>query len=84
MERWPWEIFHFVQEQSQVEARPKSQGNASKDQLIRSVALVKNVVVLFLALCRVFKSMEPLTFDSLAETDVVRRFPNSAKVFVYI
>ena len=27
--------------------------------------------------------MEPLSFDSPAETDVVRRFPTSAKVFVF-
>ena len=26
--------------------------------------------------------MEPLYFDSPAETDIVRRFPTSAKVFV--
>ena len=38
--------------------------------------------MLFLALYRVFNSMEPLYFDSLAETDVVKRFPTSAKVFL--
>ena len=27
--------------------------------------------------------MERLSYDSLAETDVVRRFPTSAKVFVF-
>ena len=43
---------------------------------------VRNVVVLLLALYRVFKSMELVFFDSPAETDVVRRFPRSAKVFV--
>ena len=43
---------------------------------------VRNVVVLFLAFYRVLKSMEPLSFDSSAETDVVRRSPTSAKVFV--
>ena len=29
-----------------------------------------------------FKSMEPLSFGSSTETDVVRRFPTTAKVFV--
>ena len=38
--------------------------------------------MLFLALHRVFKSMELLSFDSPAETDIVRRFHTSAKVFV--
>ena len=38
--------------------------------------------MMFLALYRVLKSMEQLFFDSLAETDVVRRFPMSAKVLV--
>ena len=43
---------------------------------------VTDVAVLFLALYRVFKNMEPLYFDSLAETDVVRTFLRSAKVFL--
>ena len=43
---------------------------------------VRNVVLLFFDLYRVFRSMELLSFDSPAETDVVRRFPTSAKVFV--
>ena len=30
--------------------------------------------MLFLALYRVFKSMEPQSFDNLAETDVVRKY----------
>ena len=33
-------------------------------------------------LCLVFKSMKALSFDSPVETNVVRRFPTSAKVFV--
>ena len=45
---------------------------------------VRNVVALFLGLCRVFKTMEPLSFDTPAETDVVRRFPTSAKNFVLV
>ena len=40
--------------------------------------VVRNVVVLFLALYHVFKNMEPLSFDSAVETDVFRRFPTSA------
>ena len=40
----------------------------------------RSVVVLFLSLYRVFKSMELLFFDSHAETDIVRRFPTSEKV----
>ena len=35
-----------------------------------------------LALFRVFKSLEQLSFDSLVETNVVRLSPNTAKVFV--
>ena len=31
-----------------------------------------------------FKSKEPRFFDSLAENDVIRRFPSSAKVYIYI
>ena len=46
-----------------------------------SIGVVKNVVMLFLALFRLFKSMKPLSFDSPAETDVVRRLPTAAKVF---
>ena len=42
----------------------------------------KNVVVLFLALFHVFKSMEPLSFNSPAEIDEIRRLPRSTKVFV--
>ena len=38
--------------------------------------------MLFLALYIVFKSIEPLPFDSPAETDVARRFSTNAKVFV--
>ena len=38
--------------------------------------------MLFLALYRVFKNMEQLSFDSPAETDVVRRFPTTANVFM--
>ena len=48
----------------------------------RKKRLLGNAVVLFLALYRVFKSMEPLSFDKPAETDVVRRLPTSAKVFM--
>ena len=44
--------------------------------------LYGNVVILFLSLYRMFKSMEPLSFDSPAETDVARKFPTLAKVFV--
>ena len=42
---------------------------------------LRNFVVLFLDLHRVPKSMKPLSFDSPAETDVVRRLPTAAKVF---
>ena len=38
-------------------------------------AFERSVVVLFLALYRVLKSIEPLSLDSPGETDVVRRFP---------
>ena len=37
---------------------------------------------MFLALHRVFKSKEPLYFESSAEADVVRRSPKTANVFV--
>ena len=46
-----------------------------------SNVLEGNVVLFFLALYHVFKSMEPLLVDSPAETDVVRR-SITAKVFV--
>ena len=42
---------------------------------------VRRVIVLLLALYRI-KCMEPLSFDSLAGTDVFRRLSTSAKVFV--
>ena len=38
-------------------------------------AFVRSVDVLFSALYRVYKCMETLSFDSLAETDIARRFP---------
>ena len=38
--------------------------------------------MLFVTLYRVFKSMEPLSFDSPAEIDVVRRFLTYPKIFV--
>ena len=38
--------------------------------------------MLFLALYRLFKTTKQLSFDSLAETDVVRRSPTYFKVFV--
>ena len=38
--------------------------------------------MLFVALYRVFKNMEPLSSGSSAEIVVLRRFPSSAKVFV--
>ena len=40
----------------------------------------KYVVMLFLDLCRVFKSMKPLSFDSPPETDVVRGSTTAVKV----
>ena len=43
----------------------------------------KDVVVLFLVLHRVFKSMESLSFDSPEETDLVRMFPTTANVSVF-
>ena len=55
-----------------------------RDLVPTSKVFVRNVVVLCLALYRVFKGMEPLTFDRPAETNVVRRFPAYAKVFVSI
>ena len=53
-----------------------------QDEVPTSKVFVRKVVVLFLALYRVFKSMELLCFDSPAETDVVIRFHTSEKVFV--
>ena len=41
---------------------------------------VRSADVLFLAIVCI-KCMEPLSFDSPEETDIVRRFPTSAKVF---
>ena len=38
--------------------------------------------MLFSALYRVFKSMEPLSFDNPADTVVVKRFSTPAKLFV--
>ena len=38
-------------------------------------------VLMFLALYRVFKSMEPLSFDSPADTEAVKRSSTSPKVF---
>ena len=38
--------------------------------------------MLFLALFHVFKNMEQLSFDHPVETDVITRFPMTAKVFV--
>ena len=51
-----------------------------RDPVPTCKVFVKSVFVLFLALC--IKYMEPLSFDSPAETDVGRRFPTSAKGFV--
>ena len=45
-----------------------------QDPVTTCKVFVRNVVVLFLAFYRVFKSMEPVYFDSLAVTDVVRSF----------
>ena len=41
-------------------------------------AFVRGVIVLFLCI----KCMDPLSFDSSVETDIVRRFATFAKVFV--
>ena len=38
--------------------------------------------MLFLGLYRAVQSMEQLSFDSPAETDVVKKFPTPSKVFV--
>ena len=38
--------------------------------------------MLFLVLYRVFKNLEPLSFDSPSQTDVFRRSTMTAKVFV--
>ena len=35
-----------------------------QDQAIKYGAFIRNIVMLFLALCRVFKSLEPLSSDS--------------------
>ena len=43
----------------------------------------ENVVLLFLSLLCVLKSKEPLSFDSTAETFVVRKSLTSAKAFVF-
>ena len=48
----------------------------------KPVIFVRNVVVLFLVLYHVFKRLELLSFDSPAETDKVRRFPTSTKIFM--
>ena len=53
-----------------------------RDRVPTCKVFVRNVVMLFLYLYRVFKNKESLYFDSPAKTDVVRRFPTSAKVFV--
>ena len=46
-------------------------------------AFVRNVVAFFLASYRVFKCIEPLSFDSPVETDVVIRFPTYIYIFIY-
>ena len=38
--------------------------------------------MLLLALFHVFESMGPVPFDIFAETDIARRFPIEARVFV--
>ena len=43
-----------------------------------------SVVVLSWICIACIKCMEPLSFDTPAQTDVVRRFPTSAKVFVSV
>ena len=53
------------------------------DPVLMCIAFVRNDVMFFLALYRVFKSMEPLYFDSPAETNVVRRF-RTTSVFVSV
>ena len=55
-----------------------------QDPVPKCITSVRNVVVLFVALYRMFfKCREPLSFDIPTETDIVRRFPMSAKVFVF-
>ena len=53
-----------------------------RDPVSKCKTFVRVVVVLswFCIVC--IKCMEPLHFDSPAETDVVRRFPTSAKIFM--
>ena len=46
-----------------------------RDPVQKCKAFVRSVAVLFLALYRGIKCMEPLSFDRPAETDVVKRFP---------
>ena len=52
-----------------------------RDPVPSCKAFVRSVVVLFLCILCI-KCMEPLSFDSPVETDVIRRFTASAKVFV--
>ena len=50
-----------------------------RDQVSACNLFIRSVVMLFVTLYRVYY-MEPLSFDSPAETDIVRRFPTSVKV----
>ena len=53
-----------------------------RDSIPTCKAFVRSVAVLFLAFIVCIKCMEPLSFESPAEPDVVRRLPKSAKVLV--
>ena len=53
-----------------------------RDPVAKWEVFVRNVVVLLLDLYCVLKSKEHLSFDSPAETSVVRRIPTSAKFLV--
>ena len=55
-----------------------------RDPVPTCKAFGRSVVVLFMALYFVYLVMEPLSFDSPAENDLVRRFHTSAKVFVSV
>ena len=52
-----------------------------RDPVLKCKAFVKSVIALSWLCIVCIKYMEPSSFDSLAETDVVRRLPTSGKVF---
>ena len=56
--------------------RPRSSSNYTCKAFVRSVVVLSWLCIVCI------KCMKPVSFNSTAETDVVKRFPTSAKVFV--